>query len=69
MEQMSATSEQGSATVAEISNIATHSAEQVQNVAAAAEQQMSAMEEVSASAGALSELAEHLNNLVGQFKL
>lgn len=69
MEQMSATSEQVSATVAEISNIATHSVEQVQNVAAVAEPQMSAMEEVSASAGALSGLAEHLNSLVGQFKL
>ncbi len=41
----------------------------VQNVAAATEEQTAAMEEVSASVETLAKIADHLNALVGKFKL
>lgn len=52
-----------------ISQIAEHSAANIQNVAAAAEEQNAAMEEVSASAEALSEMAQQLQEAISKFKV
>lgn len=52
-----------------ISLIAKESAEGTQNVSAATEEQLAAMEEIEASATTLSQLAEELRDTVGKFKI
>jgi methyl-accepting chemotaxis protein len=49
--------------IAEISSSGT------QNVSAATEEQLAVMEEISASASSLSNLAEDLQKLIGKFKV
>jgi methyl-accepting chemotaxis protein len=69
VEQMSAGAEQVVQAIDIVSGIATTSADNTQNVAAGTEEQLASMEEISASAGTLSKMAEQLQDTVAKFKL
>lgn len=58
-----------SSNLSDILGIADTTSDHSQNVAAAAEQQLASMEEVSSSSTALSHLAENLHRVVGTFKI
>ncbi|NQX63865.1 methyl-accepting chemotaxis protein [Paenibacillus qinlingensis] len=68
-EEMSARSEQVTASVIESSNIAQQSAFAAQNVAGSAEQQLAALQEVAAFANDLNSMSLRLQQAVGKFKL
>ncbi|OAS23642.1 methyl-accepting chemotaxis protein [Paenibacillus oryzisoli] len=68
-EEMSAGSEQVTASVIESSNIAQQSAFAAQNVAGSAEQQLAALQEVAAFANDLNSMSLRLQQAVGKFKL
>lgn len=68
-EQMSAGSEEVTASVVESADIAKQSSEVAREVAAGTEQQREAMETIAASAGGLNALAQKLRETVGKFKL
>ncbi|MNF15976.1 Methyl-accepting chemotaxis protein McpA [compost metagenome] len=55
--------------MSEISLIAEESSSGVHNVSAAAEEQLASMEEIAASAGALSKMAEELQEQINKFKV
>lgn len=57
------------ATVEQLSHIASDAAENAQSVAAASEEQLATMEEISASAAALSHMVQELLELMGKFKV
>ncbi|UFJ40573.1 methyl-accepting chemotaxis protein [Brevibacillus humidisoli] len=67
--QMSANTEHVSATVGEITRIARDSADSAQNVAAAGEEQLASMEEITSSSHTLAQMAEELGRLVGRFRV
>lgn len=68
-EEMSAGSEQVTASVIESANIAEQSAFAAQNVAGSAEQQLAALQEVAAFANDLNSMSVKLQQAVGKFKL
>jgi methyl-accepting chemotaxis protein len=68
-EEMSAGSEQVTASVIESANIAEQSAFAAQNVAGSAEQQLAALQEVAAFANDLNSMSVRLQQSVGKFKL
>ncbi|MFP3388866.1 methyl-accepting chemotaxis protein [Brevibacillus sp. SIMBA_040] len=67
--QMSAGTEQVVELVSIIEEVAENSADGTQNVSAATEEQLAAMEEVTSSAGNLARIAEELQSHVSRFKL
>lgn len=69
VEEMSAETEQIVQTIDQISEIAVSNASGTQTVSAAAQEQLASMEEIAASATSLAQMAEELQNLVGQFKI
>lgn len=69
VQQMAAGTEQVVGSFETISQIAEDSASTSQTVSAAAEEQLASMEEITASANSLSQMAEELQTLVGQFKI
>lgn len=66
-EQLSASTQQVSATVAEMANISKVSADGAQTTSAAAEEQMAAMQEISSSSAQLAKMAENMQKLVQRF--
>lgn len=68
-EQLSASTEEVSATVAAMSHISKVSADSAQTTSAAAQEQMASMQEISASSAQLSKTAENMQELVRRFKL
>ncbi len=67
--EISASTEQVSATANGISRITADTSMHSQNVAASAEEQLASMEEITASANGLSALAEDLQVLISKFKV
>lgn len=67
--QMSVGTEQVVELVSVIEEVAENSADGTQNVSAATEEQLAAMEEVTSSAGSLARIAEELQSHVSRFKL
>ncbi len=68
-EQMSAGTEQMAHAISIVSDIAVGASAGTEQVAAAASGQLSSMQEISASAQSLSQMAERLNGLIGRFKV
>ncbi|MGO4886279.1 methyl-accepting chemotaxis protein [Anaerobacillus sp. MEB173] len=68
-EEMSAYSQEVAASVHEVKVISSEGAEGAQNIAAATEEQLAAMEQISASTNALSEMAIDLQAEVSKFKV
>jgi methyl-accepting chemotaxis protein len=69
IQKMAEGNEQVVKSFAVISEIASTSAAESQNVSAATEEQLASMEEIAASANSLSKMAEELQNSVSSFKL
>ncbi|WP_432354196.1 methyl-accepting chemotaxis protein [Sporosarcina sp. A2] len=69
LSEIAAGSEEMSESVEEIAAISEESAAGVQETAAASEQTSSSMEEVAGSSAQLAQLAQHMNELVSEFKL
>ncbi|WP_366290400.1 methyl-accepting chemotaxis protein [Paenibacillus sp. AN1007] len=68
-EEMSASTNEVVSYVTQISNIASEAAGAAHNVSAATQEQLASMEEIASSAGMLSKMAEELQGQVGKFKV
>ncbi|MDF9842853.1 MULTISPECIES: methyl-accepting chemotaxis protein [unclassified Paenibacillus] len=68
-EEMTASTDESVRYMSEISMIAEESSSGVHNVSAATEEQLASMEEISTSAGALSKMAEELQEQINKFKV
>ncbi|WP_047151438.1 methyl-accepting chemotaxis protein [Aneurinibacillus tyrosinisolvens] len=68
-QQMSAGTEQVSASISHIAQVSRGTSASSQNAAVFAEKQLAPMEEITSSAAALSKMAEELSNLLGKFKV
>lgn len=69
IEQMSAGAKQVVASIETITEAANNTSSGTQTVAATTEEQMAAMQEITASASSLTKMAEHLQRLVGKFRV
>ena len=69
VQQMSANSARVSQTVRGISEVAMQNAAGTENVSASTQEQLASMEEITASATALSQMAEELQILLDKFKV
>ncbi len=68
-EKMSANVKEVNESLKEVSNIARSSVSNTENVAAASEEQLATMDDISSSAISLSSMAEELRMIVGKFKI
>ena len=66
---MSASSQQVSATVTQLAAISQTSADQITDVAAASEEQLSSLQAISESAQRLNQMAQELRDTVNVFKV
>ena len=69
VQQMSASTEGANQSMQVVAGIAMDSVSNTQNVSAAAEEQLASMEEITASANALSNMAEQLQSIISKFQL
>ncbi|WP_405080499.1 methyl-accepting chemotaxis protein [Paenibacillus chitinolyticus] len=68
-QQMSAGTEEVAASISELSHMNQQTVESSQTVAASSEEQLASMEDISASAGALSDMSRELKQSISRFKL
>lgn len=68
-EQLSAGANQLNTSIEEVAKVSLNNSDSMQTVSATAEEQLAATEEISESAGALTQLAEDLQDIVKNFKL